>query len=211
MVYREPPELLEQCLFKLRECYPQSPVLVILDGPEPTEELCATVRLYRAFLHPGACLKRGLENGAAIWTRLLGLGLQLNTAYLVKMDPDTIVHRRLTYFLDTEALLSAGTVMSPGTTAQHVQGGFQLLNRAFVKAAWAESQRSDYREPEFWKMGQSSVFTDRGLISTDYILATITRNIGGGMVNHHEMDCRSLSPKTPFREEASVTHPHKKP
>lgn len=213
-VWREKPELLGKCFSMLRAAYPNSPVLAILDGidgnADGIPEILGEAREYGVFVLPGDRLKKGVHHGAAIWTRLFDHAMRFNTDYVVKMDPDTRVHRRLTY-MPRNTNCVAGRIMSANDPARHVQGGFQLMPIAFVELALAESMRDEYKDPKFWKSGQSEVFTSRDLVSTDYLLSAMMRNLSSIFVPHPEIECRSLRGAEPFSKAAAVTHPHKDP
>lgn len=212
MVCRETPELVNYCLQGIILAYPEAPIVVILDGRIPDENLIAVTK-NRAHLYCDQKLKKGIkEHGAAFWTRFFTVGLQFGTDYMVKLDPDTRVHKALTLYPPKAGLYSCGSLMSEGYQAQHVQGGFQLFNRDFAAAALRESRDPAYCDHEHWKCGQSeTVFAARDLVSSDYTLRTMTLRINGVMVKHPEMDCRSLPGTKPFDIDAAVTHPHKTP
>lgn len=210
-VKHETNERVRTCLMHIREAYPDDPILVIYDGGTASVGRVDILLEFQALALFGRCLKKGLSNGTAIWTRFFEHMLRFNACYLVKLDPDTIIHRRLKWLPDPIISTVCGTVMSPDSSARHIQGGFQLFTRYSAMELLDESRNEQYRNPESWNMGQANVFTKRDLVSTDYTLAAMMNNFEMQPTHLEELDCRSLPPlgNSPFREDAAVTHPHK--
>jgi hypothetical protein len=212
MVCRETPQLVSYCLQGLQAAYPDAPKIVIFDGTIPERGYFHALR-DKCLIVLGAQLNKGIkEHGCAFWTRFFTLGLSFGTDHLVKLDPDTRVHKPLTLYPPKHGLFSSGSLMSEGYQAQHIQGGFQIFNRDFAGACLQESRDPRYCDHEYWKCGQSQeAFASRDLVSSDYTLRAMTLRINGVMLKHPEMDCRSLPGTKPFDPDAAVTHPHKTP
>jgi hypothetical protein len=116
-VYRNH-ELADACLRRLRTYFPCAHVIIRSDGDNDPRYPALAARHgteYRAEtrLFP-------VENGGAAIARMLELFLERPSRFLLKIDPDTVVHRRFAY-LPTQSG-HFGTVMgAPGSLA--VQGG----------------------------------------------------------------------------------------
>lgn len=201
-VYQEPVTLVEDCLDRVQKFYRESRYAVILDTPlrEPDRIL------FRTFDSNPVRLK-GIDNGAAWWNRFFKIAQGEDIDWTVKMDPDTQIHRRLT-FIPTDADIVGHLDERRDGIHDHIQGGFQMFHRSVIEPLLEESQRREYLDPDYWRNDECEDLISRGMISTDYMLAKMAKNIGARMVDHPEIDCRG-TPSETFRENAAVTHPHK--
>ena len=113
-----------QCLGDLRKHYAASRVILRSDGdPNPRFPILAKrnqvdfreeLRLF------------GIENGGAVIERMLVLFLEQPTRYLLKIDPDTVIHRRFQYLPVRSGLF--GTLQG-GQETPSVQGGCMGFTR----------------------------------------------------------------------------------
>lgn len=207
-VYKESPEQVEAAVKSIRAFYTESTILCIFDGVIPSINHIRLLSWWGVQFHMGLGLKRGLLHGAAIWARFFSFGLSFNPDYLIKVDPDTRVLRRLHAWPVPDTMSVTGTVMSAGSGAQHIQGGFQIFTYSAADFLLAISYLDKWKDPLSWRMGQSKVFTDRDMVSTDYLLAAMMNEHNIAFIDHPEMDCRSL-PFDTVHPEAAVTHPIK--
>src|SRR5262245_28570556 len=84
-----------ECLGDLRTHYAASRVILRSDG-DPDPRFPALARRHRVDFR-GELRLFGIENGGAVIERMLVLFLERPTRYLLKIDPDTVIHRRFQY------------------------------------------------------------------------------------------------------------------
>ncbi|MCB0418875.1 MAG: glycosyltransferase [Bdellovibrionaceae bacterium] len=129
-VYKDE-EYLPECLSALRRSYPDSRIFLISDGdPNPKIEQIANQFGSECFY--GERLF-GIEHGGEILHRLLDYYLNRPSDYLIKIDGDTLVNRRILYLPITKRPLLMGTRQVAGDGEEDlvsVQGGCIILNHA---------------------------------------------------------------------------------
>lgn len=86
---------LEWCLHNLRKVYHTAAVLVTNDGDKENEEAYRNICIrYAAEFEPGDHLMN-IKNGGAWLHRVLTLFMSKPKRWLVKMDPDTLIHHKI--------------------------------------------------------------------------------------------------------------------
>ncbi len=211
MVADEGPDQLKWCLSHLRKAYPTAAVQVISDGVDlDYNPIC---RAYDANYQFGEFLKR-MEAGGLWWHRLLALGLEANTDWIVKMDPDTCLHRPLQDW-PTEPGVYGTQLKGFGT--YFIQGGFQIIHREIAHQLLglmlAPQHRGLVPNP-FKDRSDTEValeFHAFGYCSSDYILCRCLEMLKLPTFNLKEVGC--YWKQAPFNAQAdyAVTHPHKCP
>src|SRR5258708_17052013 len=88
-------EATAECLADLRQHYSASRVILRSDG-DPDPRLAILAELNQADFR-GEQRLFGIEHGGAVIERMLVLFLEKPTRYLLKIDPDTVIHRRFQY------------------------------------------------------------------------------------------------------------------
>ncbi|HMG74029.1 MAG TPA: hypothetical protein VK582_11060 [Pyrinomonadaceae bacterium] len=199
-----------ECLGDLRKHYAASRVILRSDGdPDPRFPILAQRnkvdfrRELRLF---------GIENGGAVIERMLVLFLEKPTRYLLKIDPDTVIHRRFQYLPVRSGLF--GTLQTERETPS-IQGGCMGFTRdAAEQILQSEMLRdSRLREPDKF-INDSPYFvrmTDRanrcGLASFDWILPWIASELGIPVYPFDEVNSGwQQAPPNPNQRYA-VSHP----
>ena len=202
-VYDESDAQLEWCLAYIRAAYEESPVFVLADGTQMRrhEDAC---RKYRADYIAGERLKI-VEKGAQWWERFFRTAVTYPFDIVLKIDPDTRVHRRFTTFPTADIF---GTDDGGG----RIQGGIQAFRLSAVKMILHSGICLDpaYADPATWAVDQSvSQYVQiLGQISTDYILGHMVQRLELTLADWIEVD--SLwRPSRAFRSGVAATHPHK--
>lgn len=202
----EGPQQLEWCLGNLRRANPNAPVRVISDGvnDQGYDKVC---RRFRVDYVAGRYLKR-IECGGAWWVRVLEEGLKTGADWIVKIDPDTQIHRP---FRTPPTGDIAGTIDHKGTPDENVLGGCQAIRREaaeeILKSGILESpELTDHKtfnpdEPtrRHWRA--------RAYMGSDMSLAWVGRNLGltNGEWGDVGIDWKGPAPQGDF----AATHPHK--
>ncbi|MDT4968323.1 MAG: hypothetical protein QOJ64_3060, partial [Acidobacteriota bacterium] len=107
-----------ECLLDLRRHYPSSRVILRSDGdPDPRFPILARRNEVDFRAEPRLF---GIENGGAVIERMLVIFLEKPTRYLIKIDPDTVIHRRFQYLPIRSGLF--GTPQG-GEETPSIQGG----------------------------------------------------------------------------------------
>jgi predicted O-methyltransferase YrrM len=164
----------ERAIAQLRRVYPRARVILVSDGGADrrylaTRHSCEYVAGERLF---------AVERGGEILSRMLTLYLQQPTPWLIKIDPDTAVHRRFAW------LPTSGVFGSPNDLVRKsIQGGCLGICRDAAKkllehaAAWLPACQ-DWRN---WALdipvAQERATRDK-LTSIDWTLAFACRQLG---------------------------------
>src|SRR5947209_3321337 len=113
-----------ECLGDLRKHYSASRVILRSDG-DPDPRLPILAKRNKVDLRRELRLF-GIENGGAVIERMLVLFLEKPTRYLLKIDPDTVIHRRFRYLPVRSGLF--GTLQTEQETPS-IQGGCMGFTR----------------------------------------------------------------------------------
>ena len=203
-------DLADACLSRLRTHFPCARVIIRSDGDHDTRYpgLAARHRAeYRAEtrLFP-------VENGGAAIARMLELFLERPSRLLLKIDPDTVVHRRFAY-LPTQSG-HFGTVMgTPGNRA--VQGGCMGLS---IDAARNIDQSGLLRHPDLKNPGARRdespywrILARRaercGLSSFDWSLGWAAAELRIPVFEFPEVHCTWKTPVDNSDLRYAITHP----
>jgi hypothetical protein len=202
-----------ECLADLRKHFPASRVILRSDG-DPDSRLAILAQRYEVDFRDELRLF-GIENGGAVIERMLTLFLEKPTRYLLKIDPDTVIHRRFRYLPLRNGLF--GTLQTEQETPS-IQGGCM----GFTSAAAEQILQSDLlrdnrlREPARF-INDSPYFvrmTDRanrcGLASFDWIVPWVASQLGIPVYSFDEVNSGwQQAPPNPNQRYA-VTHPRAK-
>jgi hypothetical protein len=202
-----------QCLADLRKHYAASRFILRSDG-DPDSRLAILAQRYNVDFRDELRLF-GIENGGAVIERMLTLFLEKPTRYLLKIDPDTVIHRRFRYLPLRSGLF--GTLQTEQESPS-IQGGCM----GFTRAAAEQILQSDLlrdnrlREPANF-INDSPYFvrmTDRanrcGLASFDWIVPWVASQLGIPVYSFDEVNSGwQQAPPNPNQRYA-VTHPRAK-
>jgi hypothetical protein len=186
---------LERTLARLRKIYDDPLVLVVSDGDE-NPELEPVCRRHGARFARGARLF-GVERGGEPVLRMLSAFLETDASCLIKIDPDTVVRRRLTILPPPTDRAVYGTVQlsSDGVNRlESVQGGCIIIPRqAALLLASSGLLESDRLKPPAleWAVGDLSVArAAAGLTSHDWTLGWACRELTMPALDHPEVFSR---------------------
>ncbi len=208
----------QAALRSVRNVYPAARVLLVSDGDSST----AWRRLASRF---GAELTYGsrlypVKNGGRMIQRMLDLYLASPTLWLIKLDTDSRVHRPFTHLPDKVSLF--GTLEWETTkTREHLdfpnlQGGCIGFTRSAAEAITESRLLLSER-----LLDPVSTFADTkdiqqraeryGLVSFDFILRWVCRELNISMTNHSEIHTVYRGRHPDDGGGFAVTHPHKVP
>jgi len=136
-------EATAECLMDLRKHYPSSRVILRSDG-DTNPQLPILAERYRVdFRGEGRLF--GIQNGGAIIERMLMLFCERPTSYLLKIDPDTVIHRRFKYLPVRNGLF--GTLQTEEESPS-IQGGCMGFTREAVEQILQSEMLRDSRLKE---------------------------------------------------------------
>jgi hypothetical protein len=199
-----------KCLRDLREHYPASRVILRSDGDaDPRLPLLASTN--NVDFHRETHLF-GIENGGAVIERMLVLFLEKPTRYLLKIDPDTVIHRRFQYLPVRSGLF--GTLQTE-EEAPSIQGGCMGFTRDTAEKILQSGMLRDSRlkepgrfigdSPYFFRMAHRA--NRCGLASFDWIVPWIASELGILMYEFDEINSGwQQAPPNPDQRYA-VSHP----
>lgn len=199
-----------ECLRDLRKHYPASRVILRSDGdPDPRFAILAKRNKvdFRAELR-----LFGVENGGAVIERMLELFFERPTRYLLKIDPDTVIHRRFQYLPARSGLF--GTLQG-GEETPSIQGGCIGFTRDSAELILHSGMLRDSRLREPAKFIHDSPYfvrmtrrADRcGLASFDWILPWVAGELGIPLFPFDEVNSGwQRAPPNPNQRYA-VSHP----
>ena len=154
-----------------------------------------------------------IANGGRVVQRMLELYLDKPTAYLIKIDPDTVFHRRMNYLPVQNGIF--GTVQ--GTReSQSIQGGFIGLTRNAAEKILLSGMLlgTVLKTPRLSKTVYMAFLHRRaercGLSSFDTILGWAASILGLGIYNFSEVCCHWKNPPENLCKKYAVTHPDPK-
>ena len=199
-----------ECLRDLRKHYPASRVILRSDGdPDPRFPILAKRNKVD---FRGELRLFGIENGGAVIERMLVLFLEKPTRYLLKIDPDTVIHRRFQYLPVRSGLF--GTLQG-GQETPSIQGGCMGFTRDSAEKILQSEMLRDGRlrqparfindSPYFVRMTHRA--NHCGLASFDWILSWIASELGIPMYSFAEVNSWwQEAPPNPGQRYA-VSHP----
>lgn len=203
-------EATAECLRDLRKHYSTSRVILRSDGdPDPRFPILAKRNKVD---FRGESRLFGIENGGAVIERMLVLFLEKPTRYLLKIDPDTLIHRRFDYLPVLNGLF--GTLQTALETPS-IQGGCMGFTRDAAEQILQSEMLRDNRLREPAKFINDSPYfvrmTDRanrcGLASFDWIVPWIASTLGIPIYSFDEVNSGwRQAPPNP-NERYAVTHP----
>ncbi len=170
-----------ECLRDLRKHYPVSRVILRSDGDQDAR-LPILAESHNADFRQEPRLFE-IENGGAIVERMFELFFEKPTRYLLKIDPDTVIHRRFRYLPVRDGLFGTlqGRLRHPS-----VQGGCMGITRAAAEQILRSNMLRDYRLKEPAKFIDDSPYFVRmahranrcGLASFDWIVPWVAHELG---------------------------------
>lgn len=213
-VYRDVREA-KWCLANLRRVYPKANVLMVSDGDDNSVWPKIAQR-YNARYVAGARLY-ATEYGGRMIQRMLDLFGENPTPYLVKIDTDTWVHRRLQYmptgckvFGTLEWVTWAG---QEPLGYPNVQGGFVGYTREAVHLMRSSklliSTRLHDYENTYADVADIRRRAERGMVSFDFLTRYACKALGITCEEYDEVKSqyRGWVPETDGQ--FAFTHPHK--
>jgi len=213
-VYRDVREA-KWCLTNLRRIYPNANVLMVSDGDDnPVWPKIA--QKFNARYVAGARLYE-TEYGGRMIQRMLDLFAENPSTYLIKIDTDTWVHRRLQYmptgckvFGTLEWVTWAG---QEPLGYPNVQGGFVGYTREAVKLMRSSklliSTRLQDYENTYADVADIRRRAERGMVSFDFLTRYACKALGITCEEYDEVKSqyRGWVPETDGQ--FAFTHPHK--
>lgn len=208
-VYQDQSEARENILI-LKALYPESPILSIADGVENSsyQTFCSDLKV---IYQQGLRLK--LMNKGGLWTeRFLKLYLeQTNSDYLIKIDPDTGIHRSLRYLPECDLF---GSVINDQDRS-HIQGGAigfsrsaarKIVNSGLLGSQEYCTHRYAYPryQPPYLKTGEDS--SSQWLSVEDLIVFDVALKLGLKIQDYAEVSCHW---RTPALGDFAFVHPNR--
>ncbi len=199
-----------ECLADLRKHYSASRVILRSDGdPDPRFPILA--KRYQADFH-GELRLFGIENGGAVIERMLLLFFEKPSRYLLKIDPDTVIHRRFHYLPVRSGVF--GTLQTEQVTPS-IQGGCMGFTWDAAKQILQSEMLRDRRLTEPAKFINDSPYflrmTDRanrcGLASFDWIVPWIASELGIPIYSFDEVNSGWQQAPTNPDQRYAVSHP----
>jgi hypothetical protein len=167
----EGPEVLIQCLRSVRSVYPRAPIFVISDGWEDAA-FPAVCRTHNATYHLGSRLKL-LEHGAEWWQRFFLHAAKEDSDFVIKIDPDTMLHTRLHSYPPLEVFGRLDGAI--------IQGDIQGFSAAGISRISSSGICRDpmYRDYRTWAFDATSrqQAISKGQIAPDYVLFDIAHRL----------------------------------
>ena len=201
-------ELADICLTNLRKHYSTSRVILVSDG-DPNKSWESLAEKYRCEYTEGERLYL-MENGGKMLQRGLGLFLNKPTDYLIKIDTDTVVRRKLKLFPDKNFPLLFGSVI---TSNGHntIQGGCVGHTLAAAKLLYESNVLCDDSLKDVDTYVPIYHHRDgRDIIFEDWLRGYCANKIGIEMIDHPEICSRwdksgsVILPNGDF----AITHPN---
>ncbi len=208
----------KRALASLRSVYPSARTLLVSDG-DPSTVWRRLASRFRAELTMGERLYP-VRNGGRMIQRMLDLHLAEPTRWLVKIDTDSRVHRAFGELPETDCLfgtpewkttnkvesldfpnLQGGCVGFAGDAVRRISDSGILESESLLDPPATYADVEDIRRRA----------ADLGLISFDFMLRWVCRELGLPMVAHPEIDTRYCGMQPPDGGGYAITHPHKLP
>jgi hypothetical protein len=186
---------LRRTLAGVRHLYPESQVLVVSDG-DPDPNIKHACDQYSAGLTLRSRLY-GVEHGGELVQKILEEFLATDADILIKIDPDTKVHRRFSMMPSPLDSSIYGSVQSAGSESNRIisiQGGCIIVPRQaailLAGSALLESDRLKFPALE-WAVDHGLMArAASGLTSSDQTLGWACRELGLRCREHPEVFSR---------------------
>lgn len=203
-------EATAECLEDLRKHYPASRVIIRSDG-DPDPRLPILARRHNVDFRGGLRLF-GIENGGAVIERMLELFFEKPTPYLLKIDPDTVIHRRFRYLPVRNGLF--GTPQG-GQEHPSIQGGCMGITRDAAEQILRSKMLRDNRLREPAQFTSDSPYFVRmahranrcGLASFDWTLPWIASELKIPIYPFDEVNSGWQQPPPNPNQRYAVSHP----
>jgi hypothetical protein len=206
-------EATAECLMDLRKHYPVSRVILRSDG-DKDPQLPILAKRYQVDFRSEERLF-DIENGGAVIERMLMIFFEQPTRYLLKIDPDTVIHRRFKYLPVHNGLY--GTLQTQ-VESPSIQGGCmgftqdaarQILQSEMLRDSRLREPHNYIKEsPYFFRMADRA--NRCGLASFDWIVPWIASSLGIPMYAFDEVNSGwQMAPPNPD-DCYAVTHPRAK-
>jgi hypothetical protein len=206
-------EATAECLLDLRKHYPSTRVILRSDG-DTNPQLSILAERYKVDFRGDERLF-GIENGGAVIERMLMLFLEQPTRYLLKIDPDTVIHRRFRYLPVRNGLF--GTLQTE-LESPSIQGGCMGFTHDAAEQILQSEMLRDPRlrephnfindSPYFFRMADRA--NRCGLASFDWIVPWIVSALEIPMYAFDEVNSGwQMAPPNPD-DHYAVTHPRAK-
>ena len=203
-------EAVGECLRDLRKHYSASRVILRSDGDQDSR-LSTLAASYNVDFRGESRLFE-IENGGAIIERMLELFFEKPTRYLLKIDPDTVIHRRFNYLPVRNGLFGTlqGRLKYPS-----IQGGCMGLTRAAAEQILQSNMLRDSRLKEPAKFIDDSPYFVRmahranrcGLASFDWIVPWVAHELGIPIFRFHEVNSGWKMAPQNHNQSYAVSHP----
>ena len=216
MVYKDYRDA-RKAIASIRRSFPRSPVIVISDGDSDPRHVALAERYQCRYI-----LGKRLfltEYGGQLKHRYLSLFLEQPTKWLVKIDPDTRVHRRFNYLLDGRAIYGTLLYHEPNARPKHfpiVQGGATCYPRAVCQeiidsGILLSDELLDYRRTyaEFPQTVRRAEAESEGLVSDDNMNRYLCRQLNIPVCSFPEVYSTWGGPIRNPNCRYALTHPHK--
>ena len=200
----------EQCLGDLRRHYPKARVVLRGDG-DNDPRLASLREAFAAEVHFGPRLFP-VENGSALVIVMLEMFLATDCRYLLKIDPDTHVHRPLAHLPQREGIF--GTLQG-APEYRSIQGGCLGMTRQAAQTLYDSGLLAspDLRQPErrraesdYWRILADRA-RDLGLASFDWSIGWAAKELGIDLFEFAEVRSQWLIPVENDRLQFAITHP----
>jgi hypothetical protein len=199
-----------ECLRDVRTHYSASRVVLRSDGDgDPRLPVLAE---HHNVEFRGESRLFGIENGGAVIERMLELFLEKPTRYLLKIDPDTVIHRRFRYLPVRDGLF--GTLQGR-LTHPSIQGGCMGLTHAAAEQILRSNMLRDSRLKEPARFVSDSPYfvrmADRanrcGLASFDWMVPWVAHELGIPIYAFDEVNSGWKQPPPNHNQRYAVSHP----
>ena len=196
------------CLQNLRRHFPTSRVIVISDG-DPDRRYAAFIDRHRVEYHIGEELYP-LWHGGRIIERLLGCW-GANTAYLFKLDTDTLVQRRFRWLPGEELSVFGNGVPTQGGCIGFTRAaGAKLLNSGLLTHPVLTRPEQSWAVMADGTMNSVALSIVRrdGRVRTDWLIGWCCRQLSIPQIHFAEVFSQWRDP-VPDGLDVAVSHPHK--
>ncbi|HMG82994.1 MAG TPA: hypothetical protein VK559_08155 [Ferruginibacter sp.] len=204
----EPLGMVKRCVDSIKAHYEGSIILTIADG-EIAKDVVDFCRANTVFFQSEHLKRKQRDLGAAWWERFFLLSRIYKTKWVVKIDADTIVHGKISYF---PAVAMFGTVLEKGFINEHVIGGFQfILSNSIALILHSGLCTGEALKGLEWMQGTvGQDYIDRGELSTDHSLMFMLRKLNLQWASHREICITSSEfDLSTLQSWMKATHKHK--
>ena len=213
-VFRDQREA-QWCLRNLRRHYPQARVLMVSDGDDHPRWNQIAQRFDARYV-AGQRLY-GTEHGGRLIQRMLDLYHEQPTPYLIKIDTDTWVHRRLTH-LPTGCKVFGTLEWTTWADEQplgfpNVQGGFVGYTREAAQLIRSSrllisNRLQDYANT-YADVDEIRRRAESGMVSSDFLTRYACKSLGIECVEFDDVKSQYRGWVPEIDGQFAFTHPHK--